>query len=278
MFYDEAMTYLSMGWCVYPAHSVTVATGLCSCGRMDCPCPGKHPIGSWSEYSNRLPSKREAGVWFSSLDCNIGTVTGLVSGIAVVDVDGEKGLASLEKLNLDRTLMAKTGGGGYHMFYSLSKPTRTRTQVFEGIDIRGDGGYVILAPSLHRSGRRYEWLDPIYDLAPFDSDLFDRVGVPTNGNGNGWNQELLQGVSEGSRSTSAAKLAGRYFAMGLNAEEVWILMVTWNERNDPPLIRSDLRRTVEGIKRRHEEVTAPIQIKTLGQIRDLLSKGASYER
>src|SRR5688572_2986509 len=119
-FLDEALVYRSMGWGVYPAHSISME-GVCTCGRIDCPTPGKHPVGRWMEYQNRLPTMHEVKLWFSNLDCNIGTITGRVSGMVVVDVDGNKGLKSLATLDLTPTLQARTGGGGLHLFYSCDQ-------------------------------------------------------------------------------------------------------------------------------------------------------------
>ena len=271
---QEALIYLDMGWGVYPAHSVTVDTGFCSCGRLDCPCPGKHPIGQWSEFQRRLPTKHEIKLWFSVLDCNIGMVTGLVSGITVVDIDGVKGVNSAKTLGLEPTLTARTGGGGYHLFYSITEHTKSRVQVFEGIDIRGDGGYVVLSPSLHKSGKHYEWLEP-RGLAPFDPEPFEKI-VSRSFSDDGWFNELLQGVPVGNRNMSAARLSGRYFSIGLSIDEVWILMQGWNQRNDPPLDLVELKRTVEAIRKKHEETSVPIQVETLKQIRSLLGRGEHH--
>jgi len=270
---QEALMYLDMGWCVYPAHSVNLHTGFCSCGRLECPCPGKHPIGQWSEFQRRLPTSHEVNLWFSVLDCNIGTVTGLISGIAVVDIDGDEGIANAKTLGLEATLTSRTGGGGYHMFYSITTPTRSKVQVLKGVDIRGDGGYIVLSPSLHRSGKHYEWLEP-RGLAPFDPEPFERPSYSSSGDD--WSYELLQGVSTGNRSVSAARLSGRYFSMGLSIEEVWILMQGWNQRNNPPLDLVELKRTVESVKKKHGEQAVPIQIETLKQIRSLLGRREYY--
>lgn len=268
--------YLDMGWCVYPAHSINPKNNLCSCGRSDCPCPGKHPVGRWIEFQNRLPTKREVQLWFSSMECNVGTVTGRVSGIVVVDADGKTGIENVRKLGLEPTLTARTGGGGRHYFYLYRYPTATKAKIIDGVDIRGDGGYVVLPPSLHRSGNHYEWLSPralaVFDPKPFEAHR--RENGNGNGNGNGlytgtdlkWSEDLLQGVEEGSRSNSAARLAGRYFRKGLSMEEVWILMTTWNQRNTPPLEEPDLFRTVDAVRRKHEEVTGAIQINTVNEL------------
>ncbi|WP_433008378.1 bifunctional DNA primase/polymerase [Kribbella sp. CA-294648] len=91
--------------------------------------------------------------------------TGVVSGLAVVDVDpahgGDHSLSGLmtERL-VPRTLHVHTGSGGLHLYYRhpgqhiASRPMPNRP----GIDVKADGGYVVLPPSIHhRTGRAYRW-------------------------------------------------------------------------------------------------------------------------
>lgn len=269
----EALTYLDMGWGVYPAHSID-QNGSCSCGNILCPCPGKHPVGRWLEYQNRIPTKNEVKLWFNSLDCNIGTITGGVSGIVVVDVDGQTGVDSLPSLHLEHTLMSRTGSGGFHLFYSLkeNQPVQTRTKVVPGIDIRADGGFVVLPPSRHKSGHPYEWVD-IVKLAPFDPEPFTKTPLYTNGStlDPDWASEYLNGVPEGMRSLTAARLSGRYFGRGLTFNEAWILISHWNELNDPPLPENELRKTFEAVHRKHESTMESTEIVTMAQIRALFT-------
>lgn len=266
----EALMYLEMGWGVYPSHSYDPHRKECSCGKLDCPTPGKHPIGHWLDYQQRLPTEGEVILWFRTLDCNIGTITGRVSGIVVVDVDGKQGKQTLKSLNLAPTLTARTGGGGLHLFYQLDRPMNGRIKALPGIDIRADGGYVVLAPSFHQSGRYYEWTDPPRKMAPFDPTPFERKSKFGSLNDSNWLGEIFEGVPEGSRSLTAAKLSGRYFGLGLSFEETWILMSVWNERNDPPLPDTELKATVKAIQRKHETTTVPIQVETMYDIQRLL--------
>lgn len=271
---DEALTYLEIGWCVYPAHYVE--TGICTCGKLDCPCPGKHPIGKWSAYRTRLPSEDEVQIWFSTLKCNIGMVTGTVSGFVVVDVDGQEGKNSLHELEsngLKPTLTSETGSGGLHLFYRTSSPVASRVRAYKGIDIRGEGGYVILPPSKHVSGRFYNW----YRIQPptnFNSRLFETWKSSSNTfatpNGKGWYDNVLHGVEKGVRNVTAAKLAGRYFGMGMSRKEVWLTLQAWNSNNIPPLSEQELHLTVTAIHKKNEEMFIPKQLKNLEDIRDLL--------
>lgn len=265
---EEALIYLDMGWAVFPVHSVI--EGRCSCGRPDCPVPGKHPLGQWAQFQHRLPARREVYDWFASMpDCNVGMVTGTVSSIVVVDVDNAAGMETFKSLGMKPTLEARTGGGGSHFYYSSQEAVPSRIKVRDGIDIRGEGGFVVLPPSRHKSGKYYRWRQP-YGLAPYEPELLVPLRLSGIGsNGNGWANELLMGVEQGARNVSAAKLAGRYAGMGLSLDEVWLLMTGWNERNSPPLEPIDLRRTVTAIVRKQQQAE-PVLIETLGQILGLL--------
>jgi hypothetical protein len=271
---EDALAYLDMGWSVYPAHNVD-RSGSCTCGRETCSGPGKHPVGRWTEYQHRRPTEEEVRMWFSALDCNVGMVTGQVSGIAVVDVDGEEGQRSLKRLKLAPTLSARTGSGGLHLYYALRAKVSSRVRLLPGIDLRANGGFVVLPPSEHKSGRRYEW-EGILTPIPFPARLLEEAKrkEPLSTD---WSSDLLKGVSEGERSTTAARLAGRYFGLGLSVGEVWILMTAWNERNSPPLRLPDLKRTVQWAERKQSEsAKSSTEIVSVDQILSIL-KGETID-
>ena len=71
-------------WAVIPIH--TVRNGVCTCGEAHCATPGKHLCVPWLEYQAELPSVGEVKFWFGDeyKGCNIGVVTGKVSGIVVL--------------------------------------------------------------------------------------------------------------------------------------------------------------------------------------------------
>ena len=92
-------------------------------------------------------------------DRNIGIPTGSVSGFWVLDVDGDNGEANLFALEaehgrLPATREVITGGGGRHLWFKYTGPIQSTTsRIAPGVDTRGDGGYVIVPPSIHASGR-----------------------------------------------------------------------------------------------------------------------------
>jgi hypothetical protein len=90
------------------------------------------------------------------------------SGLLVLDVDprhgGDKSLERLEELHGHfYGIRAHTGGGGLHLFFKKPSGVTIKSKSdalgkgYPGIDVRADGGYVILAPSLHVSGQLYKW-------------------------------------------------------------------------------------------------------------------------
>ena len=96
-------------------------------------------------------------------DRNIGIPTGSVSGVWILDVDGEDGEATLRGLRarlgaLPRTREVITGGGRHLWFrYTGPIPSTADTRIGAGVHTRGDGGYVVVPPSVHASGRIYQW-------------------------------------------------------------------------------------------------------------------------
>jgi hypothetical protein len=104
--------------------------------------------------------------WRKWPDAGIGIPTGFASGWLVLDSDprhgGDVSLCELieEYGDLPETLEAETGGGGHHIIFEypeLAALGNSRGQLPEGLDVRGEGGYIVVAPSLLATGRRYRW-------------------------------------------------------------------------------------------------------------------------
>jgi hypothetical protein len=169
MMIDSALDYARKSWQIFPVHNVNPEQKLCSCGNPDCDHPGKHPmtVEGFKEATTDVTKIKEW--WDRWENANIGIKTGRACGIFVLDVDknhdGFKSLTDLEKKygKLPDTLIARTGGEGIHMYFAYpfngeSIPCSI-SKIGKGIDVKGDGGYVVAPPSIHVSGRRYEFLN-----------------------------------------------------------------------------------------------------------------------
>jgi hypothetical protein len=99
-------------------------------------------------------------------DQNIGIPTGSVSGFWVLDIDGDDGEATLRELEAGRGALPPTRavitGGGRHLWFKYTEPipSTADTRLGAGLHTRGDGGYVVVPPSVHQNGRRYAWSSP----------------------------------------------------------------------------------------------------------------------
>jgi len=136
------------------------------------PCRGKRPITKHGFKDASLDQDVISQWWKNTPDANIGSPTGRRSFVLDVDMpDGPESLARLEQVHgaLPATLEQKTGGGGRHLFFALPEEHSIRNSAKKlgaGLDIRGSGGYVILAPSIHESGEKYEWVQDVPPATP----------------------------------------------------------------------------------------------------------------
>jgi len=175
---DWARYYASLGFSVIPVHTID-QDGICTCPKKEkCGSSGKHPAINWQRFTRVKADDDQLVFWFDGMEHShsVGLVTGSISqNIFVIDVDignGKMGLESLDEVqmahdDLPPTAMAKTGSGGRHLFFKAPEGFIVGTDknvLGAGIDVRGEGGFVVAAPSPHVSGRRYEYdMDAILD-------------------------------------------------------------------------------------------------------------------
>lgn len=118
--------------------------------------------------------------WKKWPEASVGIATGSISHLVVIDedLDEDKGLDGIQKVmdwqratgkQLPETLMAITGRGGNHLYYRYEgNDIKNRAGLLEGVDVRGEGGYVIAPPSVHPNGTEYQW-----EYAPDEFELAD---------------------------------------------------------------------------------------------------------
>ena len=151
--FAAALEYARQGWHVFPL-------GV----------KGKKPImkgGFYKATTDEATIKQ----WIRQYpNANIGLATGVKSGVFVVDIDGNVGEADLARLQdqygmLPETLQSTTGAGGHLYFkFPVHAMVKNRAKIIShekgvegGLDTRGEGGYVVLPPSIHPSNKVYQW-------------------------------------------------------------------------------------------------------------------------
>ncbi|HWL54290.1 MAG TPA: bifunctional DNA primase/polymerase [Chthoniobacteraceae bacterium] len=156
-FIEAARAYIALGWYVFPCFPGT-----------------KKPA---TEHGCRDASNDPEQIerwWTQNPSYNIGLACGPASGVYVVDVDvspvkGIDGTNSMMKLPaLPVTPVAETPGGGFHWLFRTDDPPANKNAFRPGVDIRGDGYYILVAPSVHPNGGVYEWRE---GASPWDVPL-----------------------------------------------------------------------------------------------------------
>lgn len=230
---DAALLYLQKGWSIVP-------------------CIGKKPAIAWGEFTTRPPTEAEVRAWWKRWPtANIALITGKVSGVVAVDVDAYKGGKPEPIFEGNPTqLISRTGGGGFHLVYGYPGqhvPNRVIKDL--AVDVRGDGGYIILPPSSHASGRQYEWVrSGEAGAAPEWLTSDRRAEVPGQTGGalpERWLAEALAGGEEGGRNDTCARIAGYFAGKGIPPDVAIAVLQSWNAKNSPPLAQSEIQTTVE---------------------------------
>lgn len=142
---NAALWYATHGWPVFPLK------------------PGGKTPATRHGFHDASTDIDTVRTWWADIpQANIGTPTGLA--FDVIDIDGPDGFTSLADIREADALpevFAKsyTGGGGRHLLVAPGVVAKNGARLLPGIDTRGAGGYIVLPPSRHESGRLYDWLD-----------------------------------------------------------------------------------------------------------------------
>jgi len=252
--YDHALELWDFGFNIVPA------------------LPGtKRPLGMWKEFQERRVTRNDLRRWYiDTQGLGIGMVTGAVSGISVIDCDTREDAVWWWQ-NFARTpLMSKTGGGGVHFFYRYA-PSGNRAGVLDRkIDVRNDGGFVVLPYTQHsETGRMYEWVEwpvdmdnvPVFDpewvgeSAPLVSEPAGHISHARS-----YISKIVAVSGEGGHN-STFRAACKLRDSGLSEAEALAEMIEWNRTNAQPewalrelahKVRDAFRATSEGLQRQEK--------------------------
>lgn len=256
---DSALDYANRGWYVFPLKAGS-----------------KIPFLKWKDEATRDEEKIRAW-WTKNPNYNIAIVTGEKSGIIAMDIDPRSGgTETLFELvtkheALPHTTAFKTGGGGMHyIFKHPNYKVTTTSNVFQGIDSKADGGYIIAPPSLHASGKRYE-VQTIGTLAQAPTWWAEKVKTPEKIIIEGVRkiiekpfpaEKYLQGdpISKGGRDETLYKMGCSMRRYGLDKDEIYNMLCEVNEtRCIPSLSIKDIARIAESSVKFEAGVVVPVE-------------------
>lgn len=232
---ERALQYAKKGFKVFPLYPNSKSQQV---------------LRSWiNEATNDLEQIRKW--WNENPNYNIGLVTG--NGLMVIDVDvknGKDGIASLKQhgKELPTTATVRTPTGGLHMYYHVEDKISNRVNLYEGIDIRGDGGYIVAPPSII-DGKQYS---PINDslIVKADEKVYEFLNAIKKAN----QPDVEDVIKEGQRNDTLFKTACVLYAKGLSINGI---LVALKEENNtkcvPPLSDKEVERICESVKNQFEK-------------------------
>lgn len=281
-----AIDYAARAWPVIPLHWPRISSSRtgCSCGKLNCgKSIGKHPL------EKLVPNGRNDGTSGADLICqwwerfpgaNVGVLTGLESGMVGVDVDprnnGDISLAQhiASYGELPPTPTADTGSGGSHyLFQRPDAPIITgKDKLGPGLDVKGDGGYIVAAPSLHACADYYTWRTHPDDvpLAPMPKWMLAILAPPKPKlprfrviNRDAGDDSTRRCMSYLSRCPDAVSGQGGHdatlhaaceaFRFGLLDPEVWHVLEWWNSSKcRPPWSERELAHKLDDARKKVE--------------------------
>jgi hypothetical protein len=209
--------------------------------------------------------------WSANSSFNIGLATGSISGVWVLDIDGADAESALRKLETEHGTLPPTveviTGKGRHLYFRVGEhPIRNSAgQIAPGIDVRGDGGYVVVPPSVHPSDRAYAWsVDSAREFADAPDWLLTLAGPGRANKANGkppehWYRLLTNTVRNGERNSTLASLSGKLLNIGLDDLTLLLdLMLCVNAaRCEQPLPEAEVETIVASVVRTHLRKISP---------------------
>ena len=211
----------------------------------------KKPSVPWKEFQHRMANEEELREWFSKGDHNIGIVTGAISGISVIDFDDLKVFGQYLNDKLIPMSPLVITGKGVHIYCRYSDGSRNFAKRIPGIDLRSEGGYVVAPPSVHESGKRYDFFRPLdVPLATLPEWVMcksEEQPKPFQESSEG----LFSLKSEGQRNDSIAKAAGSLIGKGYPFQDVLQICCSLNASYSPPLAKQEVKKTIQSIWERH---------------------------
>jgi hypothetical protein len=276
--------------------------GVCQCPkRSTCPHPAKHPCYDPLLIPDGINSKsRDPALivrwWRKWPKANIGIATGIDNHLIVIDVDVRDGKQGRESLKIlfpegppEDTFMVQTGSGGWHYYFRTKEPVTGRNPLLPGIELKGEGGYVLAPSSVYQDGSVYRILNPVqpkpvpanvlqmaaqgplmgtgpvaeYDAAAgvyrIDPAIFGREPVTE--------EEWERPIEDGERNVTLTRLAGKLFHSQLPPKQVYRLLSEQNrERCQPPFTDHEIKvivRSVYRTSKKRAQERAQEQDKTL---------------
>lgn len=231
---DAAIEYAARGWSVFPLD-------------------GKRPLPGSHGHLEATTDRRRIKKWWRKFpQANVGIACNNESGPIVLDIDGPEGMSTLRTLDLPATLTAtSTRKNRRHLYFDPAGLELKRAiKVLPGIDLLGQGGYVVAPPSIHpKTGKPYRWLKD-RPIVPFPDSLAEAIAKSQQRRGQA--PPIPDVIFEGKRDELLTSLAGSMRRRGASEDAILAALREENEKRcRPPLPDRQLRKIARSIAQKN---------------------------
>lgn len=238
--FHYAKGYLKLGWSVIPIK----------------PKDKSPMLAEWTTKQSDRATVQDFQRWFKGT-AGVGIVCGSISGLLVLDIDGDIGRASMQGVSgVPSTPIVDTPNGRHVYFAHPGGRVNNAVALLPGLDIRGDGGYVVAPPS-----EGYSWvLSPSeVDLAPPPPWLVERLQKASEPKPEQhWRDLTVSEVREGQRDNTICALVGHLLRHRVDPVVTYNLVSTFNQtRVKPPLESSDIKRICRSVWQKEQRRMRP---------------------
>lgn len=254
---DAALSYLRRDWSVIPVG------------------PDKRPLIAWEFYQHRKALETDLCQWAKLNPSGIALVTGRISGVCAVDLD--KYNSAYNEMTVIEVLpdgietpTSRTPRGGNHLLFAMPEgEIRSRNGLMPGVDLKAEGGYVILPPSRNGAGV-YEWIISPEEIAPaaFPPSLYKYINlykssVDTVPRVSTMSTNVHKMFEYGRRDEDLFHTANCLVKGGMpTAEVIQVLeklIISWGEELDEKWVQAKVESALKRAERRERNITAEIR-------------------
>lgn len=255
--FDSVTKHISTPNTTLTPNSVELALSLADMGFYVFPVgPDKKPSQGfkWKDHATSDPHMIQAYWDGAHKGAAVGIITGVRSNLLVLDIDNKNGASGDESLkaleaqhgSLSPTFCVKTPSGGYHYYFRYSGcGLSIDAGVMEGLDYRGEGGYVV-APGSITSGGSYivHAHNPIAEMPDWLPGVLERRLVSSDAGTTPTSSKFL---ASGSRNNSLTSVAGLMRRKGREADEIQEYLLAMNAALTDPLPESEVIAIVKSV-------------------------------
>jgi len=210
---------------------------------------------TWKDrQTTRATSEDILKWWVDYPKSHVGMITGAISGIDSIDMDGPHAKDILEAqagVELPDSISYTTGNGMQVLFKYHGGGLKTKARYCgdsngSGVDLRTDGGLTVLPPSIHKNGKQYEWIiDPtemgLNDLEDFPQEVLsfmakqcmDSAGKAQNSDRVVPDKWFKEGIPDGRKHHDLYRYACKCISRGMAYDETLACTIELARRCDP---------------------------------------------